>query len=80
MNGFSDWKDGPRRFRNNQTSDPRLEAQAKFSSDQVKVDEFLSEKIKTTRATNRIMMKEVIRCIVFLSKQNIAFRGKLLSS
>lgn len=74
ISGFKDWNDATRRFKIHQESEMHMEAVLKLTSQQV--DVALNKKHLSQKQTNREMLKEVVRGIIYLCRQSIALRGQ----
>ena len=74
--GFNFWNKGKERFLMHQSSEEHIWAKLQIqASKTAQVDEILEKQCETQRALNRKCFIKVLQNILYLSTENIAFRG-----
>lgn len=74
--GFSYWHDGRRKFLKHENSDThRNSISALQRHHSGHVDELLNKDIKKTKLDNREMLRTVVECLRYLSRQGLPIRG-----
>lgn len=81
--GFSYWNDGSRKLKKHQESNVHSDCVKLLDGDlsgNQRIDEALDKALKCSKDQNNSMLVYVIRALLFLSRQNLAIRGKYNSS
>ena len=76
--GFTYWNDGYRRCQQHQETEHHVKAVAATTVDPsfVPINEVLDKAITASKRENNYVLSRVVHALKFLSRQNLAFRGK----
>lgn len=79
--GFCYWNDGKRKFEKHQSSVAHKHAvELLHGKSQPRIDEALDSAVLKTKKQNYQMLVHVIRALKFLTRQNLALRGKSVTN
>lgn len=75
--GFSNWKKALNRFKDHERSATHREAVSKLQarSQAVNLGAMISKQYEADKRNNRAMLMKLLRCIHYLARQGLAFRG-----